>query len=60
MDFRNDVVSYFENDFGIITDAHHHEVATAGQCEINMLYDSLYTIVIQCENNIDTPYGDLG
>ena len=41
MDFRNDVVSYFENDFGIIVDAHHHEVATAGQCEINMLYDSL-------------------
>ena len=41
MDFRNDAVLTMEDSFGIVTDAHHHEVATAGQCEINMLYDSL-------------------
>ena len=41
MDFRNDAVARMEEDFGIVVDAHHHEVATAGQCEINMRYDTL-------------------
>ena len=41
MDFRNDAVLTMEDSFGIVIDAHHHEVATAGQNEINMLYDSL-------------------
>ena len=41
MDFRNDAVAAMEDSFGIVVDAHHHEVATAGQCEINMMYDTL-------------------
>ena len=41
MDFRNDACTAMEDSFGIVIDAHHHEVATAGQCEINMMYDTL-------------------
>ena len=40
-DFRSEVVSVLGNNFGIINDAHHHEVATAGQCEIDMRFDTL-------------------
>lgn len=39
-DFRGECVSTLAN-FGIICDAHHHEVAAAGQCEIDMRYDTL-------------------
>ncbi|HKW05735.1 MAG TPA: type I glutamate--ammonia ligase [Nitrososphaerales archaeon] len=39
-DFRSECVSTLA-DFGIICDAHHHEVAAAGQCEIDMRYDTL-------------------
>ncbi|MEE9282519.1 MAG: type I glutamate--ammonia ligase [Nitrososphaerales archaeon] len=41
MDLRNEVVKLLEQNFGILCDAHHHEVSTAGQGEINMRYDSL-------------------
>ena len=39
-DFRSEVVAKMGN-FGIQVEKHHHEVATAGQGEIDMRYDSL-------------------
>ncbi len=41
VDYRNEVCKTLMDSFGIDLDAHHHEVATAGQCEINMKYDEL-------------------
>jgi glutamine synthetase len=40
-DFRGECVSTMTEHFGIVCDAHHHEVATAGQCEIDLRYDKL-------------------
>ncbi len=41
MDFRSQCSLYLWEGFGIASDAHHHEVATAGQCEIDLYRDSL-------------------
>jgi len=40
-DYRSEVAYLLEQNFGVVNDAHHHEVATAGQCEIDMYRDSL-------------------
>jgi len=41
MEYRSECVRAFEENFSIPCDAHHHEVATAGQGEIDMYRDSL-------------------
>ncbi len=41
MDFRNECCRVLTDYFGVEVDAHHHEVATAGQCEIDMKLDTL-------------------
>ena len=39
--FRNSCVDVLSESFGILCDNHHHEVATAGQCEIDIKYDQM-------------------
>jgi glutamine synthetase len=41
MNYRNECALHLWESFGIACDAHHHEVATAGQCEIDMYRDGL-------------------
>jgi glutamine synthetase len=48
-DFRTEACNILQDDFGITLDAHHHEVATAGQCEIDMRYN---TLVPSADNSI--------
>ena len=43
-DYRGVCVNYMRDGFGIISNAHHHEVATAGQCEIDIYRDELVTM----------------
>ncbi len=46
MEFRNDATAHLEH-FGMIVEKHHHEVATAGQAEIDIRYEAL---VAQADN----------
>ena len=39
--FRNECVDVLIEHFGILCDNHHHEVGSAGQCEIDIKYDYL-------------------
>jgi len=43
-DYRSECVNYLRDGFGVLSNAHHHEVATAGQCEIDMYRDELVTM----------------
>ncbi len=39
--FRKDICEDLYKYFGVKTEAEHHEVATSGQCEINLVYDEM-------------------
>lgn len=42
--FRKDICDDLYNYFGIKIEAEHHEVATSGQCEINLVYDEMISM----------------
>jgi glutamine synthetase len=50
-------------EMGVVTEVHHHEVATAGQCEIGTLFQTLVTradhnqILKYCVQNVAHAYG---
>ena len=43
-EYRSECVAALREGFGILSNAHHHEVATAGQCEIDIYRDELVTM----------------
>jgi glutamine synthetase len=47
-DYRSECVNDMRDGFGVLSNAHHHEVATAGQCEIDMRYGALVKMADNC------------
>jgi glutamine synthetase len=45
--FRGEAVRVMQEDFGIVVEKHHHEVATGGQGEIDLRYDDLLKMADQ-------------
>jgi glutamine synthetase len=43
-EYRGTCINYLRDGFGVLSNAHHHEVATAGQCEIDVYRDQLVTM----------------
>jgi len=41
MEYRSKVADTLVSVFGVQVEAHHHEVATAGQCEVDFRYGGL-------------------
>ena len=63
VDFRNEACKTLMEYFGIDVDAHHHEVATAGQGEINMKYDELVNMadkVVTYKNTLKMTAAKMG
>lgn len=46
MDIRNEIAHHI-TDMGLVCEVHHHEVATAGQCEIDFKFDNA---IQSCDN----------
>jgi glutamine synthetase len=44
IEYRNEVSSILENNFGFVIEKHHHEVATAGWLEIDFRFEGLVEV----------------
>src|SRR5947209_9236736 len=58
-DFRNEACRVLIDSFGMTLDAHHHEVATAGQCEIDMRYDELVPMADRKSTRLNSSHANI-